>query len=119
METSIRSEKGIIIIAINGQIDSTTAPTLEETLKAVVNEGNTRLILDLTDVPYMSSAGLRVLSIICKNARDAEDKGDLRLACLSKAVAHAFRISGFDQIFRIYDSVGAALAEFGTSASSA
>ncbi len=112
METTKRSENGIIIFSVTGQIDSTTAPALEGTLQETVDQGHTRLVLDLTDVPYMSSAGLRVLSIICKAARDAEEGGDLRLAGLSKAVAHAFRISGFDQIFLIYDSVDQALEDF-------
>lgn len=115
MDVKQNFKNGIAIISIDGQVDSTTAPILEETLKATLVNGNTQLVLDLTDVPYMSSAGLRVLSMICKDARKVG--GDLRLACLSGTVGHAFRISGFDQILHIYESVDQALKDWGASQS--
>ena len=112
MQVSKYTQNHITIINVEGQIDSYTAPTLERHLQAILDEGNSRLILNLEGVPYMSSAGLRMLSLICRAARQVEVGGDLRLACPSEVVAHALRTSGFDQVFRVYDSVSEASEEF-------
>jgi anti-sigma B factor antagonist len=105
----------IVIMHVNRQIDTTTGPELGARLETVIGEGATHLILDLSDVPYISSAGLRVLSIALKTVRDSDIGGDLYLAALSKTVAHAFRISGFDQVFPIYETVPEAVEAMNAS----
>jgi anti-sigma B factor antagonist len=109
MEIHEYHQDGILVINVSGQVDSVTAPALGDKLNAVISEGHTFLVLDLGGVPYMSSAGLRVLSIALKEVRAAE-VGDVCLACLTKTVAHAFRISGFSQVFCIYDNVPQAIS---------
>jgi anti-sigma B factor antagonist len=108
MEIHEQRQNGMLIMRISHQIDSLTSPALGKRLDAVVEKGETNLILDLRDVPYISSAGLRVLSITLKALRAPDRGGDMYLANLSNTVAHAFRISGFDQVFCIYDTVSEA-----------
>lgn len=110
MDIHEHHQDGIWIVQISGQVDSTTAPLLGEKLDAVIDQGHTQLVLDLSDVPYISSAGLRVLSIALKKVRAPDKGGDVCLARLSPTVQHAFRISGFNQVFTIYDSVSEAIA---------
>jgi anti-anti-sigma factor len=109
MEIQERQENDVVIVRINSQIDSTTGPVLGERLDEMMGGGRVHLILDLSDVPYISSAGLRVLSLALKAIRAPEKGGDMCLANMSSTVAHAFRISGFNQVFNIYDTVPEAL----------
>jgi anti-anti-sigma factor len=110
MDIHEHHQNSIWVMQISGQVDSTTAPLLGEKLDAVIDQGHAQLVLDLNNVPYISSAGLRVLSIALKKVRTPEMGGDVCLACLSPTVQHAFRISGFNQVFTIYDSVAEAIA---------
>ena len=109
MEIREQQQDGILILRISDQIDSTTGPILGEKLEAVIDAGHVHLVLDLKEVPYISSAGLRVLSMALKAVRAPGLGGDMCLASLSNTVAHAFRISGFNQVFNIYDSVSEAV----------
>ncbi len=109
MEIHEYQQDGVLVVCVSGQVDSVTAPMLGDKLNAVIGDGHIYLALDLSGVPYMSSAGLRVLSIALKAVR-AAGMGQVCLACLTKTVAHAFRISGFNQVFSIYDSVPQAIS---------
>lgn len=109
MEFDKTHQDGILVLRVGQQIDSTTGPQLSKELDALISNGHIHLVLDLTDVPYISSAGLRVLSIALKEVRAHKMTGDLCLARLSKTVSHAFRISGFDQVFSIFDTVPEAI----------
>ncbi len=115
MEINEQLDDGILIMHISDQINSTTAPILSERLDAEIAEGHVHLVLDLSDAPYISSAGLRVLSIALKAVRASQASGDLYLANPSKTVAYSFRISGFDQVFCIYDTVAEAIAAMAAS----
>jgi anti-anti-sigma factor len=115
MEIQEQTRDGILILHIDGQIDSTTGPELGSRLDTKINTGQVHLVLDLSDVPYISSAGLRALSIALKAVRAPAIGGDLCLARLSETVAHAFRISGFNQVFSIYDTVSEAIAVLNAS----
>lgn len=110
MEILEEQQDGILILRISNQIDSTTGPILGERLEAVIGAGKVNLVLDLQDVPYISSAGLRVLSMALKAVRAPGLGGDVCLANLSSTVAHAFKISGFNQVFNIYATVPEAIA---------
>lgn len=105
----------ILVLRVGSQIDSSTGPELSAKLEEVISEGSLYLILDLENVPYISSAGLRVLSMALKAVRKKAVGGDLYLAGMSKTVAYAFRISGFDQVFCIYDTVAEAQAAMAAS----
>jgi anti-anti-sigma factor len=110
MEIKKQLQDDVLIIDIDRQIDSTTAPILSENLEAEIADGHAHLILDLSDVPYISSAGLRILFVALKQVRDLQSSGDMYLAGTTKTVGYAFRISGFDQMFCIYDTVDEAVA---------
>ncbi len=112
MQVNTYAQNYITVISVTGQIDSYTAPTLEKHSQEILDGGNSRLILDMENVSFVSSAGLRVMSLICRAARDIEAGGDLRLACPTEVVAQSLRTSGFDQVFHVYDSVDEAVAGF-------
>jgi anti-sigma B factor antagonist len=110
MQISEEARDGAFVVSASGRLDSNTAPALEAVLPARV-QANPVTILSLADVPYVSSAGLRVLLI---GAKMAKSKGHrLLLTGLSASVREVFDISGFSSIFAIEPDVDAALAALG------
>ena len=60
---------GVTIVAPAGRIDTTTSGTLDDALRSSVDAGARSLLLDLGDVDYISSAGLRVLLVLARRMR--------------------------------------------------
>ena len=107
MDITENSRGGALVITVSGRLDSSTAGQLESVLPARVKEQKA-VVLSLADVPYVSSAGLRVLLIGAKTAKAAGNK--LVITGLSPAVREVFDISGFSKIFTIEADVDAGLA---------
>ncbi|MES2495913.1 MAG: STAS domain-containing protein [Pseudomonadota bacterium] len=107
MDISENSRDGALVISAVGRIDSTTAGALEAVLPGRVRD-NAVVVADLSGVPYVSSAGLRVLLIGAKAAKAAGHK--LIITGVAPAVREVFDISGFTKIFTIAADVDAAIA---------
>lgn len=101
---------GALLISASGRLDSGSAGELEAVLPARVQDHD-KIVLDLSGVPYVSSAGLRVLLIGAKAARSKGHK--LVLAGLAPSVREVFDISGFTAIFAIEADAESALAGLG------
>lgn len=101
---------GVLLVQASGRLDSNTAVDLEGVLPARV-KANKATILDLAEVAYVSSAGLRVLLIAAKAAKAGGNR--LVLTGLSESVREVFDISGFSTIFTIEPDVASALADLG------
>ena len=86
-----------VIAAIDGRIDTTTAPALEQELKDSYDSCQT-LILDFTDVEYISSAGLRVLLSAHKTM---SKKSGMKLRNVSEDIMEIFEVTGFADILSI------------------
>ena len=95
----IRKEKkgSALSMAIEGRIDTTTAPQLETELKADL-DGVTELCLDFGQVEYISSAGLRVLLSAQKLMNR---QGKMVLTLVSESVMEIFEVTGFSDILTI------------------
>ena len=85
---------------IKGDLNVKTSPILEEELKKSIS-GVKELILDFTDVEYISSAGLRVLLAMEKNMR--RQGGKMKLQHVNAAVKEIIRLAGFLQVMTIED----------------
>ena len=110
MKSTLHEENGISTYQLEGRIDSIGAGELETLLKQAVAEGRAKIVLDLSQVQYINSAGLRTLAEILTQCRAQE--GDLRLVTVNPKVERVFRIIGFDRFFKSYDSVQDAIANF-------
>lgn len=100
----------VTIVRPQGRLDVNQSPALEAALEQLYDHGRVRVVLDLADIDYMSSAGLRVLSGILRPLRDAG--GDLRLARPVPRVTHVLHVAGFHLVFGIYATVEAAWESF-------
>jgi anti-anti-sigma factor len=98
----------LLIVALRGRIDTTTAPQVEHHLLGRLSQGDVHLIVDFAGIEYISSAGLRVMLALARRTRDAH--GSLALCGMGEAVQHVFRLAGFLPLFVIVDSRDAAIA---------
>jgi len=115
VEIHEQHQDGILIVKVVGQVDSMTGLELGNRLDSAINQGHKLLAIDLSAVPYISSIGLRVLTVAHRALRAPERRGAMCLVGLSRTVACAFSISGFDQLFSIYDTMPEALAALSSS----
>lgn len=86
-----------LTVALEGRLDTTTAPKLEEELRSSV-DGVSRLVFDLAKLEYISSAGLRVLLAMQKLMNQ---QGEMVLQNVNEAVMEVFEVTGFSDILRI------------------
>ena len=86
-----------LTLAIQGRIDTTTAPQLEAELRSDI-DGVTELYLDFTGVEYISSAGLRVLHSAQKLM---SRQGKMVLSHVNESVMEVFEVTGFSDILTI------------------
>ncbi|MCG8567250.1 MAG: STAS domain-containing protein [Desulfobacterales bacterium] len=96
------TELGCTII-LSGRLDAVTAPELEGAMEGVLSEGQTRVIMNLTELEYISSAGLRVFLIGAKKLKAV--KGELILAGMTPTTKEVIRISGFPSIMPCFDTM--------------
>ncbi len=111
MELSVSSTKKCEIVTVNGRIDSYTAPQLSEALNQVTGNKTYNIILDLSAVSYVSSAGLRVLIDIQKKCKK-DNQGEVLLVGIPPRVYETLELTGFIPQFKFFDDVPTAVAAF-------
>lgn len=84
-------------MALEGRLDTTTAPELEAEMKASL-EGVTALILDMKDLAYLSSAGLRV---ILAAQKQMNKQGGMVVRNVNETIMEVFEVTGFTDILTI------------------
>ena len=84
-------------VALGGRLDTTTAPELEAALNQSL-DGVTRLTINLADILYISSAGLRVLLSAQKRMNK---QGEMKVTNVNEAVMEIFEVTGFADILTI------------------
>jgi stage II sporulation protein AA (anti-sigma F factor antagonist) len=102
MATGERKADESPVVAPEGRIDSTAAPSLQAQLLAVIGDGAGNLILDMGRIGYVSSAGLRVL-LVASKALD-ERGGRLVLCALATEIRRVFDLSGFSELLAVVDT---------------
>lgn len=112
MEITVREFKHADVVTVSGRVDSSTAPKLDETLKGLMDDKHHHIVLDLSGVEYMSSAGLRAMVSCLRRVKKGPRMGDLRLANPSKRVAEVLELSGLDEVFKVFDDLVGAVGSF-------
>jgi anti-sigma B factor antagonist len=108
VEVTSANHDGKMVIAVNGRVDTSTAPELEMAINKEIEGGNRKILLNFAGVSYISSGGLRVLLATAKKLKSPGDK--FGLCSLSPEVLKILKLAGFTSIFTIYPSEGEALA---------
>ena len=92
-----KQDGSALVVALEGRLDTTTAPELEQALKSSL-DGVTDLTLDMTNLDYISSAGLRVLLSAHKTMLK---QGTMKVTNASEIVREVFEVTGFSDILTI------------------
>ncbi len=107
MEIQVKSVGEIHVVELKGDIDASTAPDVTEQLSMLVTP-QARLLVNMSQVPYMSSAGLRTLLSIHRQTTAKE--GKLVLVGLSDELIDTMSVTGFLDFFMTADTEDAGLA---------
>jgi anti-sigma B factor antagonist len=97
------------VLHVAGRMDAENAVQFERQCESCISEGFTSLVIDLGDLTYVSSMGLRSFVAAAKKLRDKG--GDLRICRLTGLVRQVFEITRLNQVFPPHDSVESALME--------
>lgn len=99
LQIDISSVNGLKSLQLKGRIDGLTSFEIEKEFESLTLSGERIIVADFTNVSYISSAGLRIFLLSQKNLKKIG--GELILLGISDSVREVFRVSGFDQIFKI------------------
>jgi len=110
MQIDIRDDRGIVLIEPVGDIDGKTAPEFHDAVLSHVLPG-ARIVLNLERVAYMSSAGLRSMLLICREAKAKDAK--VVLVGINSDIRKSMSATGFLAFFVVADSVQDAISQMG------
>jgi len=95
------------VLKIKGRIDTINSKDLEDEVNRIFDSGEKNLIFNCSEMNYISSSGLRVFLVVQKRAISLQ--GKLYLCNMQPAIKEIFVISGFSNLFRIFDTQEEAL----------
>lgn len=102
MEITSGIDGDLVQFHVAGSIDASTSSSVEHAVNTAVSGGGKRLIFDMREVNYISSAGLRAILVAAKKAKAAG--GGAAVFGLQSAVAEVFTVAGFGKIVPIASS---------------
>jgi anti-sigma B factor antagonist len=105
------NQHGVSILSVSGYLDTTTAGELESALLGLIKEGMYRVVVDLSGVNYISSAGWGIFIGEIKEIRNRG--GDLKLSGMIGDVREVYQLLEFHSILEAYDTTDEAIASFG------
>ena len=103
MQVNHRRMNRVDLIAVSGRIDAASAPQLKQQIDSVFEEGRYRVVLDLSDLEYISSREWKFTDI---------EGGDIRIVHMPPRVKEVFDLTGFTALFDIYDDTVEAVGSF-------
>ncbi|OPZ64819.1 MAG: Anti-sigma F factor antagonist [bacterium ADurb.Bin478] len=104
-------QDSVSTLSISGFLDAHTAPKLEEAIQSLIDDGRYRIIVNFSDLTYISSAGLGVFMGFIEEIRNKS--GDIKMCRMSPKIYRVFDLLGFPTIYQIFDREEEAAARFG------
>jgi anti-sigma B factor antagonist len=111
MEITTKQLKRVDVVTVSGRVDSSTAPELESVLQSIVDADRFRICMDLENLEYLSSAGIKVLISTLKACK-RWNRGDVRLANVPPYIAEVFELAGLTPLFKTYPNLVEAVGSF-------
>ena len=111
MDVTTERQDGVLYAWVGGRIDGSTATELEETVRTAIEDSDRAVVLDMENLSYISSAGLRSILLIAKGLQKRDSR--FAVCSLQNAISEVFRIVGFDKIVTIHSSQGDAVSALG------
>lgn len=109
MPVSFREEMrdDILILSLHGRLDAIALPELEEQVNGFINAGKIKIVMDFTEVDYLSSAGMRLLLSTVKRLKTLN--GRLIVSAVRESLMQIIRLAGFDNILIIVADIESAI----------
>jgi anti-sigma B factor antagonist len=104
--TLVADHDGVSVVSVSGEIDLVTAPALEEAISAVVADGPTALVVDLSGVDFLGSVGLKILAATHEKLGKSAAFG---VVARGPATRRPIHLTGLDKTFSLYPSLDEAL----------
>jgi len=102
MDVTVEEKGEIIVMRVKGRLDAASSPQLEQTINSIIDGGHFKIVLNFSDVEYLSSAGMRLMLAISKKLQHLEGKV---VACsLNDDVMEVIKMAGFNQVIEFYPS---------------
>jgi anti-sigma B factor antagonist len=111
MDIATKQFKHCDLVKVKGRVDSATAPKLNEAIEKIFEEGRFKIVIDLKETEYMSSAGFRVIVAAQKNCKRF-NRGEVRLSSVPKMIHESLDLTGMTVLFKIYDDDTTAVGSF-------
>jgi anti-sigma B factor antagonist len=111
MEITTTQFKRCDLVKATGRIDSQTAPQLAEAFDAINKAGRFRIVFDMSDLNFVSSAGLRVMIDTQKTCKRF-NRGQVVLAGVPERIYEALDLAGFVPLFKLFDDTVKAVGSF-------
>lgn len=111
MELTTKQYKSCDVVSVSGRVDSSTSPQFAAALEAVTGAGRYNVVIDMTSLEYMSSAGFRALLASQKECKKL-GRGEVVLATVPERVKEALELAGFTELFKTFDNPTDAVGNF-------
>jgi anti-sigma B factor antagonist len=109
--TSVTHEDGVAVLAVNGEVDLSTVPALEAAIDEALAQQPKALVVDLSGVDFLASAGLQTL--VATHERITGGTG-FAVVADGPATSRPIQLTGLDQVLSLYTTVAEAMADLGT-----
>ena len=100
--TEVERDSGVLTIKVQGRVDGTNADKFQDEVKSTLEDGDKAVLLNMAELAYISSAGLRSVLMIAKGMEEKEVQ--FMIYSLSAPIQDIFEISGFDKIITVCES---------------
>ncbi len=111
MEVTTQEFKHCDLVKVTGRVDSSTAPAFAKALDKVNENGRFKLVVDMSELEYMSSAGFRALLASQRNCK-RYNRGELVLVSVPERIREALELAGFTELFKTFDDSITAVGSF-------
>ncbi len=110
--TSVEHRQGVVVLAVGGEIDTNTAPILHTVISQAIADKPSALVIDLSGVQFIASAGLRIL---VQTKDKVGGSADLAVVSSGGVISKLIRLIGLDATFLLSKTVDDALASVSTN----
>lgn len=106
----VRNVEPVHVLELKGYLDAHTAPKLEETFQDLIDKGNHQIVVNCSNLTYISSAGLGVFMAFVEDLRDKQ--GDIKFSNMTDKVFNVFDLLGFPLLYEIFKDEEEAVEKF-------
>jgi len=111
MDYKITELKRCNLLEVTGRVDSSTAPKLSQAFDEITETGNYRIVFNMQELEFISSAGLWVMVNALKKCKRF-NRGEIVLAEVPEQVYHALDLAGFIPYFKVFEDATQAVGSF-------